>query len=103
MSIIRWVCATRTKFSHFLGSTLCLRRDGPPTALFPLPLPVIEPIAGCLDSVSRDLSYEAAITRVLHVVICALNYVYFSPASAPFDLLKRQPGYATVEAAHQGM
>ena len=35
MSLTRWILASRTSFSRFLGSTLCLHRDGPSA---PLPL-----------------------------------------------------------------
>ena len=94
MSITRWALRSRTSFGHFLSTTLSLSRDGPlapPTALFPLPLPVERPYAECPDGRVGCTVQEAALDRGLHVVICALNFMYWSRSCPPTDLIRRQP------------
>lgn len=100
MSLTRWALKTRTAFGRFLGSTLCLSRDGPiapPTALFPLPMPCTRPYAVGPDDPGRA-DIEVAVDRGLHVVICALNFMYWSQASPPLDLIRRQPNKVQSDA-----
>jgi hypothetical protein len=64
MAITRWTSATRTGFSRYRGSTLCLRRDGPPapsTALLPLPLPAFWPYAGSPNNPKRRKDKEGVL------------------------------------------
>eukprot|EP00435_Cladocopium_sp_Y103_P014486 s4341_g3.t1 len=94
MSLTRWSLKSRTGFGHFLSTTLSLTRDGPtaaPTALFPLPLPVVRPYAECPEGSRGRTVYDVALDRALHVMISALNYMYWSRSSPPLDLLRRQP------------
>ena len=101
MAITRWTLATRTGFSRYLGSTLCLRRDGPPapsTALLPLPLPAFWPYAGSPNNPKKRKDKEGAVTRALHVVICAVNYMYYARSCPPLELIRRQPNQCQSEA-----
>ena len=94
--ITRWALDSKTGFSRYLASTFDLRRDGqtaPPTALFPLPLPTFSPYEE-EGGPSSDLQVgkkNFGVTKALHVLISALNYVYWSRSSPPLDLLRRQP------------
>ena len=94
MSITRWCLRSRTGFGYYLSQTLCLPRDGPsapPTALLPLPLPVMQPFADGPRRSNDASNRTRAIDRALHVIVCALKYQFWSKASPPFDLLRRQP------------
>ena len=93
-SLTRKVLSSRTKFAHFLSRTLYLSRDGPsalPTALFPLPLPNTWAVALGPEASSKCSKRDEAVSRALHVVVSALNYVFFSKGYPPLDLLRRQP------------
>ena len=100
-SLTRWVLKSRTAFGHYLSRTLCLLRDGPmshPTALFPLPLPVDSPYAvGPKRSRSRSASQRAE-DRALHVVISALNYLYYARSKPSLELIRRQPNKTQSDA-----
>ena len=101
MSITRWALRSRTSFGHFLSTTLSLSRDGPlapPTALFPLPLPVERPYAECPDGRVGCTVQKAALDRGLHVIICALNFMYWSRSCPPTDLIRRQPNEVQARA-----
>ena len=101
MSITRWALRSRTSFGNFLSTTLSLSRDGPlapPTALFPLPLPVERPYAECPDGQIGCTVQKAALDRGLHVIICALNFMYWSRSCPPTDLIRRQPNEVQARA-----
>ena len=86
MSLTRWVLKSRTGFGHYLSTTLSLTRDGPdapPTALFPLPMPVFRPYAECPEKLAGSTAEDLALDRALHVMISALNYMYWSRSSPP--------------------
>ena len=44
------------------------------------------------------VSKREAVARALHVVVMALNSVYWSRATLPFDLLRRQPNQIQAKA-----
>eukprot|EP00435_Cladocopium_sp_Y103_P069119 s624_g32.t1 len=93
MSVTRWVLQSRTGFARFLSCTLSLQRDGPqapPTALLPLPMPCVQPYAVGPDQ-SEGVSRQKAINRGLHVIISAVNYLYWARSSPNLDLIRRQP------------
>ena len=97
MSLCRRVLSCRTGFSRFVASTLFLRRDGPhapSSALFPLPLPAFWPNAPADPGLSKLRRRARAVTKALHVLVCALNYTYSSRGPPPLDLLRRQPNDA---------
>ena len=101
MSLTRWVLSAKTAFSKYLASTLRLCRDGPqssPTALFPLPLPSFAPYAAWVPGGPRRKKRELAINRALHVLVCALNYVYMASSFPPLDLIRRQPNKVQSQA-----
>ncbi|CAK9020415.1 unnamed protein product [Durusdinium trenchii] len=101
MSLTRWVLSAKTAFSKYLASTLRLCRDGPqssPTALFPLPLPSFAPYAAWVPGGPRRKKRDLAINRALHVLVCALNYVYMASSFPPLDLIRRQPNKVQSQA-----
>ena len=94
MSLSRWVLRSRTGFGFFLSQTLSLSRDGPqapPTALFPLPMPCERPYAAGPVGFSSRLSRSQAVDRALHVIVCAMNFMYWSRSLPSLDLIRRQP------------
>ena len=101
MSLTRWALKSRTGFGHYLSTTLSLTRDGPdapPTALFPLPMPVSRPYAECPEKLAGSTAEDFALDRALHVMISALNYMYWSRSSPPLELIRRQPNEIQSEA-----
>ena len=100
-SVTRWTLRTRTAFGRFVASTLCLSRDGPPaspTALFPLPLPCTRPLAVGPEEFSKVGDKDEIINQGLHVVVCAINYMYWSQTSPPLDMIRRQPNELQTKA-----
>jgi len=101
MSLTRKVMQCRTAFGHFLSQTLHLPRDGPtapPTALFPLPVPNEWPLSAGPNRSRSTVSKHEAVSRALHVVVMALNNVYWSRATPSLDLLRRQPNQIQADA-----
>ena len=100
-ALVRKVLQSRTGFGFFLSQTIYLSRDGttsPSTALFPLPLPNLWPIASGPSRSRSTVQRERAVGSALHVIVMALNYVYFSRCSPPLDLLRRQPSEIQAKA-----
>ena len=96
LCITRWVLRSRTAFAQYLSKTLHLCRDGPPaspTALFPLPLPNERILAARDLEGTKSEKADQALDRALHVVVCALNYLYSASSFCEFELLKRQPNF----------
>ena len=96
LCITRWMLRSRTGFAQYLSQTLHLCRDGPPaspTALFPLPLPSDKALAARDLEGTKSEKAEQAFERALHVVVCALNYLYSASSFCDFELLKRQPNF----------
>ena len=76
--LLRHVLSARTSFSFYVLQFLsqCDRRSFPvATALFPIPLPVMDVWNGpCHLGVERRR--RTAFQRVLHLVLMAINFVY---------------------------
>ena len=93
--ILKEVLSSRTSFSYYvLRCILSLRgaREGPTaTALFPIPLPVMDVWSGPtgLGAMRRE---RIAYKRVLHLVIMALNFVHAECPLKSITFLRRRPG-----------
>ena len=84
---------TRTPFAAFIKLTLHLSRCGPAppaSVLFPLPLPY-PAIFRSRPGLSSRRRAVIGQRRLLHIVVCALNFVYFDFSFVPLELLQRQP------------
>ena len=55
----------------------------PSTALLPLPMPSFWPYAGSPNNPKKRRDKEGAVTRALHVVICAVNYLCCARSRPP--------------------
>ena len=100
-SLPRLLKAARTQFSHFLLSTLPLRRDSSsavPTAFFPLPVPY----PGLFTQQSCKPSGRAYLRqcqrKCLHHVVMALNYLRAGCKHVSLSDLQRPPSSAQVQA-----
>ena len=95
----RLILSTRTSFAKFLRTSFCVRERGPrasDTALFPLPAPdatVFE--RGSLPhlpagEVLSQAAKEVLVSRVLHVVVMALNFLHADCRHVPVASLQRE-------------
>ena len=90
----RWILATKTPFSWALLRSFSARRwtGSPSTTTFPLPAPYL----GCFGSgipISRSTSFQkAAMKRLLHIIVCALDYLYLGRFPNVRELERRPNG-----------
>ena len=76
----RWILKTGTPFAAFLASTFDMpkQRVGtcPSSATFPLPVPSLGIFRGSGPHMPRPAWKRLVLKRLLHVVVCALNFVH---------------------------
>ena len=87
-------CLSIFNFSPLPGRAI----GPPPTALFPLPLPAFKVYEAVAPGQSRKRRAQNGLDRALHVVICALNFSYFSSSFPDLQLIRRQPNEAQTRA-----
>ena len=93
-SLTRLVLKSGTGFAHFLASSLHLfRSDVPsaPTALYPIPSPSALPVGRRARKRGGTRRANLHMSRALHVIILALNFVHAGLKPVPLDLLRRSP------------
>ena len=91
--LLKHVLSARTSFSFYVLQFLsqCDRRSFPvATALFPIPLPVMDVWNGpCHFGVSRRK--RSGFQRVLHLVLLAINFVHAPDPWKSVSLMRRRP------------
>ena len=97
----RLLLKAKTAFSRFLSQTLPLSRDDASpvsTALFPLPLPEALPANRSARKHCGRAWKSLRFSRLLHVVVMALNFLHSCFRPIPLDVLRRPPNDAHVGA-----
>ena len=94
------VIAAKTRFSYFVKSSIRCCRSGrlssTATALFPIPFADVAIWTGP-RGLSKEKRTRLAELKVLHLVICGLNYQYFRQPFSVLGLLRRRPSQKHVE------
>ena len=94
------VIAAKTRFSFFVKSSIRCCRSGrlssTATALFPIPFADVAIWTGP-RGLSKEKRIRLAELKILHLVICGLNYEYFRQPFSVLGLLRRRPSQRHVE------
>ena len=94
------VIEAKTPFSFFVKSTIKSCRSGrlssAATALFPIPFADVAIWSGP-SGLSQEKRIRVAELKILHLVICGLNYQYFRQPFSVLMLLRRRPSSRHVQ------
>ena len=94
------VIEAKTPFSFFVKSTIKSCRSGrlssAATALFPIPFADVAIWSGP-SGLSKEKRIRIAELKILHLVICGLNYQYFRQPFSVLMLLRRRPSSRHVQ------
>ena len=97
---VEQVIGAKTHFSFFVKSTIKSCRSGrlssTATALFPIPFADVA-IWNGPSGLSKEKRIRVAELKVLHLVICGLNYQYFRQPFSVLMLLRRRPSSKHVQ------
>ena len=102
ISFLKWcenlvpnVLATRPNFSAYLSRTIQLSRSGrddrATLTFFPIPVPMCGLFDRMPVGVPADSTESRAISKAIHVIVCALNFWYGGGSFGQLELLRRKP------------
>ena len=97
----RYLKGSGTPFAHFVFRAFhcCrgVRRDAPPDALFPIPLPLDGAWGRIPDGLSKDRRLRLAYRRMVHLCVIALNFLHHRAPFSSLSTMRRCPGTKHVQ------
>ncbi len=99
--IVRYLKRSGTPFGHFVMKAIqsCrgVRRDAPPDALFPIPLPMDEAWIRTPHGLSKERRLRLAFRRMVHLCVMALNFLHHRAPFSSLETMRRCPGVKHIQ------